>query len=86
MKKARNWKKILFWILITALVVPVAVLLAYFPGQQTLLSLTLATGIGVEKLQDRVDEFEEKAIRKEPFSKEDKVFLKDFIHASSKLT
>lgn len=50
--------------------------LIYFPFEQAPLALTLATGIGIEDLQKRVNQMERKAIKKEPFSKEDKAFLK----------
>jgi hypothetical protein len=42
--------------------------LIYFPGRQTPIALTLATGIGIERLQTRVDELEDKAISSEAFT------------------
>ncbi len=51
--------------------------LIYFPGRQATMALTLATGIGVQGLQERVDEMESKAIEGETFTDEDKRFLKN---------
>ncbi|MFZ5829628.1 MAG: hypothetical protein ACOY3P_06055 [Planctomycetota bacterium] len=51
--------------------------LIYFPGRQSTLAITLATGLGVERLQQRVDVLEEKAIAGLPFTQADRVFLKD---------
>lgn len=50
-------------------------LLIYFPGRQTPIAFSLATGIGVDRLQSRVDQMEDKAIRGEEFTAEDKRFL-----------
>jgi hypothetical protein len=51
--------------------------LAYFPGRQSLLALTLASGIGIGDLQARVDALEQKAIDGQPFTKADRAFLRD---------
>jgi len=53
----------------------VVTFLLYFPGRQTPIAFTLATGIGVSGLQERVDQLTEKAIKKEEFRPEDKQFL-----------
>ncbi|GEM_PF-968023 len=52
-------------------------ILIIFPGRQTPMALTLATGIGISGLQTTVDRLEEKAIRGEEFSEEDKAFLQN---------
>ena len=52
-------------------------LLLYFPGRQVCLAFTLSTGLGVSCLQQKVDELEKKAIKKKPFSEDDKALLKD---------
>lgn len=51
--------------------------LIYFPGRQTPLAFTLATGIGRNGLQVRVDGMEDKAIKGKEFTEEDKKFLRD---------
>ena len=51
--------------------------LIYFPGRQSLLALTLASGIGIDGLQARVDALEQKAIDGRPFTVADRVFLRD---------
>lgn len=58
-----------------AILLPTVALLIYFPGRQTPMALTLATGVGVEGLQQRVDALEEKAIAGEDFTAEEKQFL-----------
>lgn len=52
-------------------------LLIYFPGRQTIMAFTLATGIGVSGLQERVDLLEEKAIAGASFSEDETRFLSD---------
>ncbi len=49
-----------------------------FPGQQASIALRLATGIGISSLQVRIDELEEKAVRGDAFTREDRTFLTDF--------
>lgn len=51
--------------------------LVYFPGRQSLLALTLASGIGIDGLQARVDALEQKAIDRQPFTVADRAFLRD---------
>ena len=63
--------KILLWFFVLVLIG----FLIYFPGNQTPIAFTLATGIGVDKLQSQVDQMEEKAIRGEKFTQQDKQFL-----------
>jgi hypothetical protein len=55
----------------------VVAFLIYFPGRQTPIALTLATGIGVNSLQARVDQMEEKAINGKDFTGSDKRFLRN---------
>lgn len=50
---------------------------AYFPGRQAFLAFSLASGIGIPRIQAQVDRLEEKAIKGQPFSANDKRFLKD---------
>jgi len=59
------------------LAIMVVAFLAYFPGRQSLLALTLASGIGLGDLQARVDALEQKAIDGQPFTETDKAFLRD---------
>ncbi len=49
-----------------------------FPGQRLLMALRIATGFWLSPLQSRIDELEAKAIRRAPFSDDDKEFLADF--------
>jgi hypothetical protein len=53
----------------------VAAFLIIFPGRQTPIAFSLATGIGISGLQNRVDEVEAKAIGGIPLTEEDKSFL-----------
>jgi hypothetical protein len=57
--------------------IAVLAFLICFPGRQLLLAITLATGLGVDNLQARVDALEEKAIRGEAFTEADRAFLRD---------
>jgi len=59
------------------LVIVTIAFLAYFPGRQSLLALTLASGIGIGGLQARVDAMEQKAIGGERFTAADEAFLCD---------
>jgi hypothetical protein len=65
-----------WWLIAAALVATPPLLL--FPGRRLLIAFTLATGVGRGALQARIDELEEKAIRRAPPSDEDKAFLIDF--------
>ncbi len=58
-------------------VIATVAFLIYFPGRQSLLALTLASGIGIGGLQTRVDAMEQKAIDGERFTEADKAFLRD---------
>lgn len=58
-------------------VIVIAAFLIYFPGRQSLLALTLASGLGIDGLQARVDALEEKAITGEGFTETDRAFLRD---------
>lgn len=46
----------LVWVTATGLVLCLGAFLVYFPGRQSPLAFTLATGIGVAGLQARVDQ------------------------------
>jgi hypothetical protein len=58
-------------------VIATVAFLIYFPGHQSLLALTLASGIGIGGLQARVDAMEQKAIDGERFTETDRAFLRD---------
>jgi hypothetical protein len=77
-KKPKRRKRRLF-LKIAGIVLPALVVafLVYFPGAQGPIALTLATGIGVSGLQERVDALEEKAINGEEFTEEETKFLRD---------
>jgi len=49
-----------------------------FPGQRLGMAITLATGVGTQRLQSRIDTLEERAITGATFSAEDRAFLSDF--------
>jgi len=51
--------------------------LIYFPGRQSLLAVTLATGLGVTSLQMQVEQVEDKAIEGRELSLSEKQFLLD---------
>lgn len=51
--------------------------LVCFPGRQSLLAFTLATGIGVTSLQTQVDQLEAKAVKRQELSLAEKRFLRD---------
>lgn len=55
----------------------VAVTWSFFPGQRLGMAVTIGTGVGTEDLQAKVDALEDKAIRRQPFTSEDKEFLVD---------
>ncbi len=59
------------------LVLCLGVFLVYFPGRQGLLAFTLATGIGVTRLQAQVDQLEAKAIKGQELSLAERRFLRD---------
>lgn len=60
-----------------SLVVAFVAFLIYFPGRQSVLALTLASGIGIDELQAQVDALEQKAIDGQPFTEADRAFLRD---------
>ena len=72
-QRLKRFFKILLWIFLFLLIA----FLIYFPGSQTPLAFTLATGIGVDGLQSQVDQMEYKAIHGEEFTEEDKRFLEN---------
>lgn len=55
-----------------------------FPGQQTPLALTYATGWNVEKTQAKIDRLEGRAIEKQPFTEQEKQYLFDLYTAGAK--
>ena len=77
-------RKRLFRFLLRAFAIIALALLVYFPGRQAPIAFTLATGIGVDSLQDRIDMLEEKAIAKESFSDDEKRFLKNLYSCFAK--
>ncbi|MGO1070423.1 hypothetical protein [Lysobacter sp. CA199] len=56
----------------------VAALWTQFPGPRFAMAFTLATGMGRDTLQQRIDGLEDAAIRRAPMSADDKRFLSDF--------
>lgn len=72
-KLLRRFARILLGIVVFLM----AAFLIYFPGQQTPIAFTLATGIGVKGLQVRVDQMEEKAIHGDDFTDSNKKFLRN---------
>lgn len=75
----RKCKTLRQCIVVTAglLVIAIIAFLIYFPGRQSLLAVTLATGLGIDGLQAHVDALEEKAIKEERFTEADKAFMRD---------
>jgi hypothetical protein len=65
-------------VLVGAVACLVAATCWLFPGQRLGLAFTLATGVGTSSLQDKIDALESKAVRREPFSAEDRELLSDF--------
>ena len=72
-KRRKLW--LVVKILLGALAALVAAFLIIFPGRQTPIAFSLATGIGISGLQSRVDEVEAKAISGIPLTEEDRSFL-----------
>jgi len=72
-KRLRRFARILLGIVAFMVVA----FLIYFPGQQTPIAFTLATGIGVKGLQVRVDQMEDKAIHGDDFTDDDKKFIRN---------
>jgi hypothetical protein len=56
----------------------IVVLLVLFPGRRLGIAFTIATGLGRDALQERLDELEAKAIRRASLSTDDRKFLVDF--------
>ncbi len=75
MKRLRKWLKRISLTCLVLIVFLVIAYLIYFPGQQSKLAFILATGVGVHDLQAQVDALEDKAIRSEPFSGDEKRFI-----------
>lgn len=75
MKPRRKKFRRLLKVLLGIILVLVLAVLIYFPGHQTLIAFTLATGVGVDGLQSRVDQMEDKAITGKAFTDDDKQFL-----------
>lgn len=61
-----------------ALLIGLVALLFLFPGQRLGIAFTIATGVGRDALQERIDALEEKAIRGVKPSGEEREFLLDF--------
>ena len=64
--------------LLVGLLVFVALVQVMFPGRCTLIAATVGTGIGRGVLQQRIDALEDKAIRGEALTDDDRAFLPDF--------
>ena len=77
MKRKRRRRRRVLAVLTVVVAVLAAALLIHFPGRQTPIALTLATGIGIPGLQARVDRLEDKAINGHEFTEDDKRFLRD---------
>jgi hypothetical protein len=74
----------LLWVLGAFLVFGGVAFLCCFPGRQALLAFTLATGVGVNRLQAQVDRLESKAVQKQEFSQPEKQFLLDLYSCFAK--
>ncbi|MBE3143470.1 MAG: hypothetical protein IMZ61_06030 [Planctomycetes bacterium] len=74
-KKKTKWLAVR--ILIVVILLAGILYFAYFPGRQAFLAFSLASGIGIPRIQARVDTLEEKAIKARPFSADDKHYLHD---------
>ena len=59
-------------------------ILLQFPGKQTPIALSLATGWNIPALQQQVDTLEDKAIRREAFTDADRAFLADLYSVGAK--
>lgn len=66
------------WYVLVAMALVVAALWRQFPGPRFGLAFTLATGIGRDALQQRIDGLEDAAIRRAPMTAQDRQFLSDF--------
>lgn len=77
MKHKRKMLRRCAAVAVGVLVIAWVAFLVYFPGRQSLLAMTLASGIGITSMQARVDALEDKAIKGKPFADADKAFLRD---------
>lgn len=77
LKRFRVWFKRIVVTCLIVIALAVTALLIYFPGRQATMAFTLATGLGIQDLQARVDVLEDKALNDESFTDEDKAYLKD---------
>ncbi len=68
-------------LVVLGLVASSAFVAADASADETSIAVTLATGADIEGLQRRVDALERKAIANEPFSADDKAFLRDLYGA-----
>lgn len=82
--KLKKWARRVLFIAAGGLIVLVIAFLVYFPGRQTPMAITLATGIGVSSLQAEVDALQAKAASGEHFSETDKRFLKNLYQCFAK--
>jgi hypothetical protein len=76
----RGWPRWLKWLKWASVLIGVALglLLLVFPGRRLGLAFTLATGLGRQALQARIDRLEANAIRRAKPSADDSAFLLDF--------
>jgi hypothetical protein len=63
---------------LVAVVIGAAGVQYLFPGNNTLIAFAIATGVGGDVLQERIDALEAKAIRKAPLTDVERIFLRDF--------
>jgi hypothetical protein len=75
---AKKWRIRRRWYVLVAMLLVLAALWSQFPGPRFGLAFTLATGIGRDALQQRIDGLEDAAVRRAPMSTQDKQFLSDF--------
>jgi hypothetical protein len=80
----KKWGRRLLLVTAVGAIILFVAILIYFPGRQTPIALTLATGINVGALQVKVDALETKAVRGDSFSDEDKRFLQDLYQCFAK--
>ena len=83
-KRLRKWLRRLLKGVGGLAVTVILAFLIVFPGRQTPIAMSLATGIGVPSLQAKIDRLEEKAILDQEFTEEDKAFLRNLYTCCAK--
>ncbi len=74
----RTWTRFARWLVLLAII---AVPTLYVTGARGSVAVQLATGVGIPTLQREVNRLQNKAIRKEPFTDQDKQFLRELYGA-----